>query len=199
MDHIHPWSVPCAARFPNDPAALLLAGSVSLAGCIVPRLAHRVRVVGAGACRTRPRLDAGLLDAAARVGRADAGVIAETAAPVAWPWLPFELRIGQGFATLAVTRRTYRDALVNALAAIGLALCSALFFTLTYVLNRSLVAGGGHWAWAVILRYLFTLPLLAAGAAAAGRAWRIAARAAPASARMAARGARGLSCCSAFR
>jgi drug/metabolite transporter (DMT)-like permease len=49
----------------------------------------------------------------------------------------------------------------NAPAAVGLALCSALFFTLTYVLNRSLVAGGGHWAWAVILRYLFTLPLLA--------------------------------------
>jgi drug/metabolite transporter (DMT)-like permease len=48
----------------------------------------------------------------------------------------------------------------NALVAVGLALCSALFFTLTYVLNRSLVAGGGHWAWAVILRYLFTLPLL---------------------------------------
>jgi hypothetical protein len=50
----------------------------------------------------------------------------------------------------------------NAPAAVGLALCAALFFTLTYVLNRSLVAGGGHWAWAVILRYLITLPLLAA-------------------------------------
>lgn len=49
----------------------------------------------------------------------------------------------------------------NALAAVGLALTSALFFTLTYVLNRSLVAGGGHWAWAVILRYLLTLPMLA--------------------------------------
>ncbi|HWU74889.1 MAG TPA: multidrug resistance efflux transporter family protein [Rhodanobacter sp.] len=49
----------------------------------------------------------------------------------------------------------------SSLAAVGLALCSALFFTLTYVLNRSLVTGGGHWAWAVILRYLFTLPLLA--------------------------------------
>ncbi|WP_108473061.1 DMT family transporter [Rhodanobacter thiooxydans] len=49
----------------------------------------------------------------------------------------------------------------NALAATGLALCSALFFTLTYVLNRGIVAGGGHWAWAVILRYLITLPLLA--------------------------------------
>ena len=49
----------------------------------------------------------------------------------------------------------------NALLAVGLALTSALFFTFTYVLNRSLVAGGGHWAWAVILRYLFTLPMLA--------------------------------------
>lgn len=49
----------------------------------------------------------------------------------------------------------------SSLTAVGLALCSALFFTLTYVLNRSLVAGGGHWQWAVILRYLFTLPLLA--------------------------------------
>jgi drug/metabolite transporter (DMT)-like permease len=49
----------------------------------------------------------------------------------------------------------------NAPVAVGLALGSALFFTLTYVLNRSVVAGGGHWQWAVILRYLFTLPLLA--------------------------------------
>lgn len=49
----------------------------------------------------------------------------------------------------------------NAPAAVALALCASLFFTLTYVLNRSLVAGGGHWAWAVILRYLITLPLLA--------------------------------------
>lgn len=49
----------------------------------------------------------------------------------------------------------------TALAAVGLALCSALFFTFTYVLNRSFVTGGGHWAWAAILRYLITLPLLA--------------------------------------
>ncbi|WP_199099534.1 multidrug resistance efflux transporter family protein [Dyella sp. ASV21] len=49
----------------------------------------------------------------------------------------------------------------NAFSAVGLALAAALFFTMTYVLNRSLVAGGGHWAWAVILRYLMTLPLLA--------------------------------------
>ncbi|MET4678121.1 MULTISPECIES: multidrug resistance efflux transporter family protein [unclassified Luteibacter] len=46
--------------------------------------------------------------------------------------------------------------------AVALALLSALFFTLTYVLNRAVVSGGGHWQWAVILRYLITLPLLAA-------------------------------------
>jgi drug/metabolite transporter (DMT)-like permease len=49
-----------------------------------------------------------------------------------------------------------------ALKAVLLALCSALFFTLTYVLNRAVVSGGGHWQWAVIMRYLITLPLLAA-------------------------------------
>jgi drug/metabolite transporter (DMT)-like permease len=45
--------------------------------------------------------------------------------------------------------------------AIALALASTLFFTMTYVLNRASVSGGGHWQWAVILRYLATLPLLA--------------------------------------
>lgn len=45
--------------------------------------------------------------------------------------------------------------------AIALALLSALFFTLTYVLNRAVVSSGGHWQWAVVLRYLITLPLLA--------------------------------------
>ncbi|UPG91681.1 multidrug resistance efflux transporter family protein [Luteibacter aegosomaticola] len=48
-----------------------------------------------------------------------------------------------------------------ALKAVAIALLSALFFTFTYVLNRAVVSGGGHWQWAVILRYLFTLPLLA--------------------------------------
>src|SRR5262249_4749793 len=50
----------------------------------------------------------------------------------------------------------------NAPRAVAIALLSALFFTLTYVLNRAVVSGGGHWQWAVILRYLITLPLLAA-------------------------------------
>ncbi|MGN6513698.1 MAG: multidrug resistance efflux transporter family protein [Lysobacteraceae bacterium] len=48
----------------------------------------------------------------------------------------------------------------RALAAIGIALLSALFFTLTYVLNRASAGTGGHWAWTASLRYLITLPLL---------------------------------------
>jgi drug/metabolite transporter (DMT)-like permease len=48
----------------------------------------------------------------------------------------------------------------RALAAIALALLSALFFTLTYVLNRASANDGGHWAWTASLRYLITLPLL---------------------------------------
>ena len=48
----------------------------------------------------------------------------------------------------------------RALAAVGIALLSALFFTSTYVLNRASVDVGGHWAWTATLRYLITLPLL---------------------------------------
>lgn len=47
-----------------------------------------------------------------------------------------------------------------ALAAIGLALLSALFFTSTYVLNRAAAVEGGHWAWTASLRYLWTAPLM---------------------------------------
>ena len=45
--------------------------------------------------------------------------------------------------------------------AILLALGAALFFTLTYVLNRAMAQAGGHWMWTAALRYLLTLPLLA--------------------------------------
>ena len=48
----------------------------------------------------------------------------------------------------------------HALAAVAIALLSALFFTLTYVLNRAIASDGGHWAWTACLRYLLTLPLL---------------------------------------
>ncbi len=47
-----------------------------------------------------------------------------------------------------------------ALAAVLLGLASALFFTLTYVLNRASANIGGHWAWTAALRYLITLPLM---------------------------------------
>ena len=45
--------------------------------------------------------------------------------------------------------------------AVPLALASALFFTLTYVLNRRAAVAGGHWAWTASLRYLLTLPMIA--------------------------------------
>jgi drug/metabolite transporter (DMT)-like permease len=49
----------------------------------------------------------------------------------------------------------------HALAAVAIALASALFFTATYVLNRATAVGGGHWAWTAALRYFLTLPMLA--------------------------------------
>ena len=48
----------------------------------------------------------------------------------------------------------------RALLAVGIGLLSALFFTMTYVLNRASATDGGHWAWTAALRYLITLPLL---------------------------------------
>lgn len=48
----------------------------------------------------------------------------------------------------------------TALWAVLIALASALFFTSTYVLNRAIADGGGHWAWTASLRYFITLPLL---------------------------------------
>ena len=48
----------------------------------------------------------------------------------------------------------------RALAAIGVALLSALFFTATYVLNRASANAGGDWLWIAALRYFITLPLL---------------------------------------
>jgi drug/metabolite transporter (DMT)-like permease len=49
----------------------------------------------------------------------------------------------------------------RAIAAVFIALASALFFTATYVLNRAMASAGGHWAWSATLRYLLTLPMLA--------------------------------------
>lgn len=46
------------------------------------------------------------------------------------------------------------------LLAVAIALLSALFFTMTYVLNRVAADQGTHWTWIASLRYLFTLPLM---------------------------------------
>lgn len=46
------------------------------------------------------------------------------------------------------------------LIAVLVALVSALFFTMTYVLNRASAVGGGDWMWAAVLRYFITLPML---------------------------------------
>ena len=48
----------------------------------------------------------------------------------------------------------------RALFAVGISLLAALFFTLTYVLNRANASADAHWAWIASLRYLITLPLL---------------------------------------
>ncbi|WP_395843582.1 multidrug resistance efflux transporter family protein [Archangium violaceum] len=48
----------------------------------------------------------------------------------------------------------------SALPAILLGLASALFFTMTYVLNRNMAAAGGFWAWSASLRYFIMVPLL---------------------------------------
>lgn len=48
----------------------------------------------------------------------------------------------------------------TALAAVAIALLSALFFTSTYVLNRAAAVEGAHWAWVASLRYLITVPLM---------------------------------------
>lgn len=48
----------------------------------------------------------------------------------------------------------------SALPAIILGVSSALFFTMTYVLNRRMAAAGGAWAWSASLRYFLMVPLM---------------------------------------
>jgi drug/metabolite transporter (DMT)-like permease len=45
--------------------------------------------------------------------------------------------------------------------ALALGLASAVFFAVTFVLNRSMANANGHWAWTASLRYLISVPLLA--------------------------------------
>lgn len=42
-----------------------------------------------------------------------------------------------------------------------LGLTASLFFSLTFILNRSIDLGGGFWTWSGVLRFVFMLPLLA--------------------------------------
>ncbi|WP_203363311.1 multidrug resistance efflux transporter family protein [Bacillus sp. REN10] len=43
-----------------------------------------------------------------------------------------------------------------------LGVLSAFFFAFTFVLNRLMEVGGGHWMWSASLRYMFMVPLLIA-------------------------------------
>lgn len=61
---------------------------------------------------------------------------------------------------------------------LGIGLLAALFFSSTFVLNRVMDRGGGHWYWSAALRYGYTLLFVAGGfvlsgrAALVGRVWR---------------------------
>lgn len=46
--------------------------------------------------------------------------------------------------------------------AIGIGIVSALFFAVTFVLNRSMELEGGSWMWSASLRYFFMVPFLVA-------------------------------------
>ncbi|MEQ1886281.1 MAG: multidrug resistance efflux transporter family protein [Bryobacteraceae bacterium] len=44
--------------------------------------------------------------------------------------------------------------------AVGMGIVASFFFATTFVLNRLLVTGGGHWGWAASMRYVFTFFIL---------------------------------------
>jgi drug/metabolite transporter (DMT)-like permease len=47
-------------------------------------------------------------------------------------------------------------------ALVGLGLAAAALFSMTFVLNRAMSLSGGHWVWAAVLRYVFTIFMLSA-------------------------------------
>lgn len=60
-------------------------------------------------------------------------------------------------------RITHRNELIHLnLKPLLYGVCSALFFAITFVLNRRMELSGGSWAWSSSLRYFFTLPFLLA-------------------------------------
>lgn len=46
--------------------------------------------------------------------------------------------------------------------ALSLGILASFFFAFTFILNRSMNLAGGYWLWSACLRYLFTLPMMAA-------------------------------------
>jgi drug/metabolite transporter (DMT)-like permease len=46
--------------------------------------------------------------------------------------------------------------------AIGLGILAALFFALSFVINRMMAVGGGAWEWSACLRFLYSLPIFSA-------------------------------------
>jgi drug/metabolite transporter (DMT)-like permease len=46
------------------------------------------------------------------------------------------------------------------LRAFGLGILASLFFAFTFVLNKQMQVGGGHWIWSAVLRFHFMLPIL---------------------------------------
>lgn len=46
------------------------------------------------------------------------------------------------------------------LAPIFLGICASLFFSVTFILNRSMELSGGSWVWSASLRYYFMIPIL---------------------------------------
>ena len=45
--------------------------------------------------------------------------------------------------------------------ALGLGILGSFFFAFTFILNRSMNLSGGFWMWSAVLRYVYTLPILA--------------------------------------
>ncbi|GAQ19013.1 membrane protein [Oceanobacillus picturae] len=54
----------------------------------------------------------------------------------------------------------YDNEEVMRMKAIIIGILSALFFSVTFILNRSMELDGGSWAWSASLRFMFMLPLL---------------------------------------
>lgn len=44
--------------------------------------------------------------------------------------------------------------------AICIGILAALFFSVTFILNRSMELEGGSWVWSASLRFIFMLPIL---------------------------------------